>query len=253
MLILYQPIVDVRSRDVVKAEALCRLGTPANPQKPDDFIPYAEQNGLIRNLTDRVMEQALTDWKTLGHSAPPGLSLNLSLKNLEEDDLAERVSAALKRSGFSANMLWFELSESVQTFADRELETMRAVAALGVRFSIDSFGLGLSHVSYSELKRLPGVSELKIDARFVRDMDVAVAHRARVSSVLELARNLGLRVVAKGVERAEVARLLEKMGCSFAQGFYYGEPCEPAQLRELLERPPTHETGEAPRETLSSP
>jgi EAL domain-containing protein (putative c-di-GMP-specific phosphodiesterase class I) len=253
MLILYQPIVDVRTCSVVKAEALCRLGTPTNPQKPDDFIPYAEQNGLIRNLTDRVMEQALSDWKALGRSAPPGLSLNLSLKNLEEHDLPQRVAAALKRAGFSPSMLWFELSESVQSFADRELETMRAVAALGVRFSIDSFGLGLSQVSFSELQRLPGVSELKVDARFVRDMDLDTGHRARVTAVLELARNMGLRVVAKGVERPEVARLLEKLGCSFAQGFYYGEPCEPSHLRELVERPPTPESGEAPRESLSSP
>ncbi|MGP6158567.1 MAG: EAL domain-containing protein, partial [Vulcanimicrobiaceae bacterium] len=227
--------------------------TPANPQKPADFIPYAEQNGLIRNLTNRVLEQALNDWKMLGRSAPPGLSLNLSLRNLEEADLAERVKAALKQAGFAPTLLWFELSESVQSFDDRELATMRAVADLGVRFSIDSFGLGLSQVSYSELKRLPGVSELKIDARFVRDMDTDTAHRARVTSVLELARNMGLRVVAKGVERAEVARLLEKLGCSFAQGFYYGEPCEPAQLRELVERPPSLEPGEAPRETFSSP
>jgi EAL domain-containing protein (putative c-di-GMP-specific phosphodiesterase class I) len=252
MLILYQPIVDVRSHSVVKAEALCRLGTPTNQQKPADFIPYAEENGLIRNLTDRVLEQALADWKVLGRSAPPGLSLNLSTRNLEESDLPERVAAALKRAGFAANMLWFELTENVQTIGETELETMRGVAALGVRFSIDSFGLGLSPVSFSELKRLPGVSELKIDARFVRDMDSDLTHRTRVSSVLELARNMGLRVVAKGVERAEVARLLEKMGCSFAQGFYYGEPCEPALLRELAERPPTLE-GEAPRESLSSP
>ncbi|MFY9779314.1 MAG: EAL domain-containing protein [Candidatus Baltobacteraceae bacterium] len=253
MLILYQPIVDIRSRDVVKVEALCRLGTPANPQNPAEFIPYAEENGLIRGLTDRVLQHALDDWKTLGRLAPPGLSLNLSLKNLEEPDLPERVAAALKRAGFTPSLLWFEIGEDVQSWDDSMLEPMKRLAALGVRFSIDNFGPGLSQVSFSELQRLPGVSELKIDARYVRDMDLDAAHRTRVSSVLQLARGLGMRVVAKGVERAEAARLLEKMGCSFAQGYYYGEPCEPAQLRELIARPPTPETGEAPRESLRSP
>ena len=243
MRILYQPIVDVRSRAVVKAEALCRLGTPTSPQKPDDFIPYAEANGLIRDLTDRLMAQALGDWKAMGQSAPPGLSLNLSVKNLEERDLADRVASSLRRAGLASTLLWFELNEDVQTIAERELATMKAVASLGVRFSVDSFGLGLSQVSFSELKRLPGIAELKIDARFVRDMDEDTTHRARVNAVLELARNMGLRVVAKGVERLEVARLLERIGCSFAQGFYYGEPCEASALRELVERPRPIEAG----------
>jgi EAL domain-containing protein (putative c-di-GMP-specific phosphodiesterase class I) len=236
MLILYQPIVDVRSREIVKAEALCRLGNPANPQKPADFIPYAEKNGLIRDLTDQVLAQALADWRGLGRSAPPGLSVNLSLVNLEESDLPQRVAAALKGAGIAPAAVWFELSEGVRTI-DRpaELATMEEIAALGIRFSVDNFGPGLSQVSHAELELLPGLRELKIDARFVRDMDSDVLHRSRVSSVLELARAMGLRVVAKGVERVEVARLMEKMQCSFAQGFYYGEPCEPAALAEMVE------------------
>ena len=236
MRILYQPIVDVSSGAVVKAEALCRLGTAEHPQEPAEFIPYAEESGLMRGLTDRVVEQALADWKALGRSAPAGLSLNLSLKNLEEPDLAERVSAALRKAGISPTVVWFELGEGVQLRSDRELATMKRVAALGVQFSIDSFGLGLSTFSHYELQRLPQLHELKIDARFVRDMDVDMEHRRRVASVIDLARNMGLSTVAKGVERAEVARLLARMGCSCAQGFYYGEPCEPGVLRELLER-----------------
>lgn len=235
MLILYQPIVDLRSRHVLKAEALCRLGTPNNWQRPDDFVPYAERNGLIRDLTDRVLERALTDWKLLGTSAPAGLSLNLSLSNLVEVDLPARVSAALKRHQTEPSVLWFEISENAQTIDDAaQLQTMEKLAALGVRFSVDSFGLGLSPTSLSELRRLP-VSELKIDQRFVRDMDTEPAHRARVSSVIELARQMRLDVVAKGVERDETARLLERMGCPLGQGYLFGEPVDAPSLARFVE------------------
>jgi diguanylate cyclase len=190
---------------------------------PDEFIPIAERTGSINELTvfvlGRAVEQA-TAWAAEGHRW--SVAVNVAMRNLLDDDFAAIVMENLTRTGCEPGLLTLEITETnVMTDTARTIDVMNRLAEIGVRLSVDDFGTGYSSLSY--LQQLP-VVELKIDQCFVRDMVRDPGADAIVRSVLDLASNLQLSVVAEGVEDRETWERLQRLGCSLAQGYHLARP-----------------------------
>jgi EAL domain-containing protein (putative c-di-GMP-specific phosphodiesterase class I) len=237
MLVNYQPIVSLRTRRVVRAEALCRFPqSPPGLDAPRGFIPHAEKQGLINGLTSWLFETTCAFWRELGPTAPE-LALNLSVHNLLEVDLADRLRACLRKNRLEAGRLWLEFDERVIDLHDAASHDMLGqLKALGVRLSIDGFGPTLSSVSHLQIAALP-ISELKIHPGMVADIDRDPALRARLRAVGEIAAHLHLDLAAKGIERAETADWLARHGFVRAQGFAFGPPVEAEAFAKMFRRP----------------
>ncbi len=234
----YQPQVDLASGRVCGVEALVRWPHPERGLiPPDAFIPLAEQTGLIAPLTEWVLAEAIRqarEWQRAGLLL--GVSVNLSMWNLHDPALPDRVVALLRDHGLSPAWLRLELTESaLMADTDRTMDVLARLATLGVRLAVDDFGSGYSSLAY--LKRLP-VDELKIDKGFVREMAANETDGAIVASTVGLGHALGLRVVAEGIEDRATWELLVGMGCDVAQGYYLSRPLPPdALVRWLREAP----------------
>ena len=214
---------------VVGVEALLRWTHPQlGAIPPGRFIPIAEESGLILRLGDWVLEQACQTQRQLeaaGHGIP--VSLNVSPRQFHQADFVDRVLAALARSGAQARLLVFEVTEGLLLEnLERTIPRMQALAARGIRFSIDDFGTGYSSLAY--LKRLP-LHELKIDRSFIQDTPGDPGDTAIVEMILSMARHLGLKVVAEGVETRAQADFLAAHGCDAMQGYLYARPVSVAQ------------------------
>lgn len=220
----FQPMINVRAASVCCAEALARWHHPQQGNIPPDvFIPLAEQSGLIQALSRWVLNRALEQcarWAHAGHAL--GVSINISAANLRDPQLARDVETALKKWNVPANALTLELTESaIMDDADHALLVLSQLDTMGVRLAIDDFGTGYSSLSY--LKRLP-VDEIKIDKSFVMDMKLNNNDAIIVRSTIDLAHNMGLRVVAEGVENEEALKHLRMLGCDQAQGYFISRP-----------------------------
>jgi len=230
----YQPKVDLASGRIEAVEALIRWRHATyGPLSPDEFVPLAEQSGLIRPLTAYVLAEALAQvarWRDRGLDL--SVSVNLSTRNLHDQRLPGELLDVLARNDLPARHLQLEITESViMDDPDRARLVLDALDRMGIRLSIDDFGTGYSSLAY--LQRLP-VSEIKIDRSFVSDMDQNAANRVIVRSTIELARNLGLRVTAEGVESSRVLELLRTGGCDGAQGYFISRPLPAEQLESLI-------------------
>jgi len=238
LLLHYQPKVDLKSHSVIGAEALVRWRHPRRGMiPPDQFIPLAEKGGLIRPLTRWVLNEALTQCEAWGREGRPlAVAVNLSARDLQDPQLVDHIVWMLESKGVASNMLKLELTESA-VMADpvRAAETLRAIDASGVGVAIDDFGTGYSSLGY--LRRLP-VSELKIDKSFVMGMARVEEDTAIVKSTNELGHNLGLVVVAEGVEDQETLDLLGSFGCDAAQGFFIGRPMTAPDLAVWMKESP---------------
>ncbi len=221
----YQPKLDLRGGVVTSVEALVRWTHPTlGPLSPDVFIPLAESTGLIEQLTHTVLGKALHQcraWQDAGIDL--AVAVNLSARNVNNTALPAQVAAALAESGVAAHQLTLEITESsVMGDPERTVPTLERLAATGVTLSLDDFGTGYSSLSY--LHRLP-VREVKIDKSFVLGLrSDATSHASNVliRSIISLGRSLGLRIVAEGVETAEVMEHLEVLGCDVIQGYFIG-------------------------------
>jgi diguanylate cyclase (GGDEF)-like protein len=231
----YQPKADLRTGRIVGVEALARWEHPElGVLEPAEFVPIAEQTGLVIALTSAVLDAALervAAWRTLGHDL--SIAVNLSARSFLDARLADEIPALLAAHGLEAGCLELEITESMLMHdPQRARETLERLAAIGVGLSVDDFGTGYS--SLAHLKRLP-VDTIKIDKSFVLDMAADEADEAIVRSTIELAHNLGLRVVAEGVESAEAWMRLAALGCDLAQGFHLARPLPAPGLLALLE------------------
>jgi len=219
-----QPKLALDSGRVVGAEALVRWQHPVRGLVPPmQFIPFAEQTGFIRTLTLWVFEEAARHW-TLLHRAGTRitLSVNLSTRDLLDQDLPQKFEALLVKHAVPAEAFCLEITESaIMDDPQRAQTTLDRLSARGFKLSIDDFGTGYSSLAY--LKRLP-VDELKIDKSFVLGMERDEDDRQIVRSTIDLAHNLGLSVVAEGVENAAAWNLLRELNCDEAQGFHMGRP-----------------------------
>jgi diguanylate cyclase (GGDEF)-like protein/PAS domain S-box-containing protein len=233
----YQPVVSVASGRVAGIEALLRW-RPSDGRviPPAEFIPLAEETGLIVPIGRWVLEEAAHEaarWWALRPDDPPMvLAVNLSARQLAHPGLVTEVATAIDAAGADASHLSLEITESVLLDdLDGTLRVLEALRELGVHLVIDDFGTGYSSLEY--LKRLP-VDVLKIDRGFVAGLGRDEQDRAIVRAVIELSHALGLQVVAEGVEEPEQLRDLESFGCDFAQGFLLARPQSPELIDALL-------------------
>jgi len=221
----FQPVVDARAR-MIGAEALVRWRHPQRGMvSPADFIPVAEQTGLIVPLGQWVLRQAcetLRDWAGQSALAHMSLAINISAREFRSAGFVDQVREALADTAIDASRLKLELTESMFLHdADEIAEKMRQIKSLGLSFSLDDFGTGYSSLSY--LKRLP-LDQLKIDQSFVRDVLDDPDDAAIVRTILTLAHSLGLAVVAEGVETRGQRDFLALNGCRQFQGYLFGRP-----------------------------
>ncbi len=218
----YQPKVRLETGETVGLEALMRWEHPERGRlEPADFIPVAERTAIIGPLTLHAIDTALAECAS-GEAERLTVSVNISARNLMDSYFPGAVGAILARRGAAAGRLELEITETaLMANPPRALEVLRRLHAMGVRLSIDDFGVGYTSLTY--LRTLP-ISVLKLDRTFVHAMATEAADAAIVRSTIELARDLGLEVVAEGIESAEVYEKLRALGCGLGQGFYIGRP-----------------------------
>jgi len=231
----YQPLVDPRTGRVSSVEALARWAPGGVPVPPVEFIALAERTGVIAGLTDLVLDLAcgqLGTWaRELGR---PDLQVgvNVSPQQVTDPDFPDRVAAVLRRHGLEGSQLVLEITESGLL---QDLDAARKVAgrlrALGVALSLDDFGVGYS--SLAHLSGLP-LDSLKIDRAFLEGLGRDAARTRFVHALVRLGQDLGLAVVAEGVERVEQLDLLRELGCSLVQGYLLARPSRPEALAGLL-------------------
>jgi EAL domain-containing protein (putative c-di-GMP-specific phosphodiesterase class I) len=244
--------VQLDSGEVISVEALARWQHPLRGRlDPDTFIPLAEESGLIvpigRHLLRRACREAAGWCDAAGLPSQVSVSVNLSARQLHHPELLPDVRAALADSGLSPARLQLEVTENVliddAALAVEHLEELRA---LGVRIALDDFGTGYSSLSY--VRRFP-LDELKIDRSFVDRIAQADGDSALVCTIATLAEQLGLRLVAEGIEREEQVAALQTLHCEFGQGFLFARPLESEALAALLSegsaasRPPREGAG----------
>ncbi len=230
----YQPQYALADGRLSGLEALLRWQPPREAMRyPSQFVPAAEQSGLIVDIGAWVLEAACTqmaEWTAAG-IAPPRLALNVSVHQLRQTDFPKLVRRALERAGVAPDKLEFELTESV--FADEEaLATLRRLASLGVHLSLDDFGTGYSSLGY--LRAHP-VQAIKIDRSFIEDVAHNVTAATLAETMITMAHALGKHVVAEGVETMEQLEFLRARHCDYAQGFYFARPAAAADITALLE------------------
>jgi len=227
----FQPLIDLRTGGVSGFEALARWDhEEGGAISPTEFIPVAEESGLIVQLGRWALDAAartLADWDhKAGSALPINMSVNLSAIQIARDDVAAAVSSALNSSRLPGNRLTLELTESaIVQDPDRATSVLRALQALDVRVAMDDFGTGYTSLAY--LQRLP-IDLLKIDRSFVSDMLGNGDSTAIVRAILSVASALGMETTAEGIDTPELAGALTAMGCTFGQGFHYARPLDAA-------------------------
>lgn len=230
----YQPIVSTANARPVGMESLIRWFHPElGTVSPGEFIPIAEETGLIVPIGRWVLEEACRQnkqWQQDGFT-PIVISVNISSRQFYDPLFAESVVSLLHRTGLEPQWLELEITEGVMMDIHTALPILRGLQSLGINLSIDDFGTGYSSLKY--LKELP-VGKLKIDQSFIKHIDSNVVHNAIVSSVLSMSYQLGLEVVAEGVERVEELNALRANGCTFAQGYLFSHPVPAEAAGRLL-------------------
>jgi diguanylate cyclase (GGDEF)-like protein/PAS domain S-box-containing protein len=236
-LVHYQPQIAVDTNQIVGVEALLRWQPPGRAMVlPADFIPVAEETGLIGMLGQWVLEQACRQqaaWTRAG-LRPVRVAVNLSARQFRSEQLVQGVAGALAASGCPADCLELELTESVlMENPEAATAVMQQLSEMGVQLSIDDFGSGYSSLAY--LKRFP-INALKIDRAFVRDIPADADDAAIATAVIALAHSMKLTVVAEGVETAAQLEFMRERRCDLVQGYYFSRPVPPDQLAALLTR-----------------
>jgi len=236
--LLYQPIVSAESGDVVAFEALLRWQHPERGLvRPAEFIPIAEQSGLIVPIGTWVLQEACRQAKrwSLDSEGPASyVSVNLSARQFAQPDLVETVREALDQAAIRPSRLGLEVTESVlMEEADSPIETLTALRRLGVHLLLDDFGTGYSSLSY--LRSFP-IDVIKVDQSFVQGVGGEQGDEAILAAVVGLAKALGLTVVAEGVETEDQLSRIRALGCQLAQGYHFSEARPPDQLGDLLRR-----------------
>lgn len=233
----YQPKIDLRTSEIIGAEALVRWRHPQiGLVHPIEFIPLAEETGLILPLGEWVFAEACRQqiaWQAEG-MPPLKIAINMSARQFRQEDLSERIAAIFANTGAQPGDFILELTESmVMQDVGSTLITLRALKNLGVSISLDDFGTGYSSLSY--LRRFP-IDELKIDKSFINDIHENPDDAAIASAIIAMAISLGLRVVAEGVEKKEQIEMLVAMGCTQVQGYYYGRPMDAESFKERYQK-----------------
>ncbi|OOZ38943.1 hypothetical protein BOW53_13640 [Solemya pervernicosa gill symbiont] len=237
----FQPQVDVDGTTITGAEALLRWNHPLHGFiQPDKIVELAEYVGIIHQLSFWVLDNAIaqcSQWHQQGISI--SIAVNLSVQDLANPSLCDQIGQLLDRHQLPSEQLTLEITESgMMENPARSIEVLKVLSSMGINLSIDDFGTGFSSLAY--LKQLP-VNELKIDKSFVLDMDSDESDAVIVQSTINLGHNLGLRVIAEGVEHAGLLKMVRSFGCDQAQGYLFGKPQDSVQFTDWLTRSAQHE------------
>ncbi|HEY5263678.1 MAG TPA: EAL domain-containing protein [Steroidobacteraceae bacterium] len=244
----YQPFVNLLTRKIVGLEALMRWRHPVHGMIPaDQFIPVAEETGLIVPMGNFVLHrtlQTMSAWRNAGVPLVP-ISLNVAPAQLQRGELQSTIATLLKTHGLRPEMLQLEMTEravfdSHTPAGENRQDTMARLRDLGIKIAIDDFGTGYSSLSYLKNWR---VDALKIDRSFVRDLVTDSSDLAIVSAIIAIARHLHIQVIAEGIEGYQQAEILRRLGCTIGQGFLFARPMPADECRELL-----GDSAEAPKE-----
>ena len=233
--VYYQPVLDINTRKIVGMEALVRWHHPElGLVQPAEFIPLAEDTGMIVPIGEWVLRTACAQnksWQAAGF-APLSLAVNLSVRQFQQQNLSEVIARILQETGLNAHDLELELTESsIMKNAESAVRTLGELKAMGVKIAIDDFGTGYSSLGY--LKRLP-IDTLKIDRSFVCDVTTDPDDAALVMAIITLAHNLRLKVIAEGVDSEEQLRFLHLLRCDEWQGYLFSKPLPVEAFEELL-------------------
>lgn len=233
----YQPLIDLESGNLYGSEALIRWNHPKlGLISPGEFIPLAEETGLIEEIGSWVLRTACKQnmrWQTLGYDSL-SISVNVSAYQFQQPGFLDEVKKALELSGMEPQYLTLELTESTMLRnVEYSIQVMQALQALGVKVSIDDFGTGYSSLSY--LKDLP-INTLKIDRSFINNLRLNTSDIAIVKAIITMGHGLAVKVVAEGVETKEQIELLKELKCHYAQGFYIHKPLMTTEFEEGLSK-----------------
>jgi EAL domain-containing protein (putative c-di-GMP-specific phosphodiesterase class I) len=234
--VYFQPLVNTRTRKISGYETLLRWNRPGHGLvAPTTFIKCAEETGIIVPLGEWVIRKAIEEaaqWRD-----DVSVAINLSPAQMENPSLLATVVTALAHSQLDPSRLEIEITESVLMHeTEHNIRTLHALRELGVKIALDDFGTGFSSLSY--LRSFP-FDKIKIDQRFVHDIDQSLENQAIVRAIISLARDLGMRVTAEGVENEQQATILAGLGCTEVQGFLYSRPLPSSELakKDPAERP----------------
>nr|WP_242040621.1 bifunctional diguanylate cyclase/phosphodiesterase [Coleofasciculus sp. FACHB-1120] len=236
MVVYYQPLIDLRTRQITAMEALVRWQHPTlGLVSPAKFIPIAEANGSIVQIGEWVLQTACAQtraWQLAGFP-PIRISVNLSARQFEQPNLVEVVSQTLQETGLEASYLELEVTESLlMGDVQRSVNTLEQLRDLGILLALDDFGTGYSSLNY--LKRFP-VTMLKIDRSFVQDVTSNPDSAAVTDAIIALAKSLRLNITAEGIETQEQLDYLQRRGCEEGQGFYFSRPVPADAIAQMLQ------------------
>jgi len=232
----FQPQVKILTQDICGVEALARWFHPVRGAiSPMEFIPVAEETGLIKPLGEWVLREAcrqLRAWNDLGF-APIRMSINVSAIQFHDPDFMKTLKSALHDTAVDPNHIELELTESVLMHnVDSVLTILNEIRALGVGLAIDDFGTGFSSLNYL---RLFPINRLKIDQSFIRDIENTPANESITRAIIALAASLSLDIVAEGIENLSEKSILESLGCTEGQGYFYAKPLPATDMSQWLE------------------
>lgn len=238
LFLVYQPIIDANTGQVVSTEALLRWNRHGNLISPAVFIPIAERQGLITDIGFWVFEQACIEQvrrsRQLAGRKSPSMSVNLSARQLDATNLVDNFKEIIQRTGVNPDDIILELTETaLMSDIDNNLQVLKDLEKLKLKFAVDDFGTGYS--SLSQLMRMP-VQTLKVDREFVDGIDSNHEHRTIAEAIIRMAHALGLAVTAEGVETESQFSTLKQFGCNFVQGFLFYKPVPGDDVSELLAR-----------------
>ena len=235
LVLLYQPQLNISNSRVIGAEALIRWNRDGQGfVSPADFIPLAEETGLIIPIGEWVLRTACLQAQALHQQgfADFIMAVNISAKQFQHPGFIKLVAQVLQETGLTATRLELEITESIAMYdAEKNIATMNELRDLGIQLSIDDFGTGYSSLSY--LKRFP-INKLKVDQSFIRNMDSEPNNASITKTVILLGRGLNLTIIAEGVETKEELALLQQYGCDEVQGYLFSRPISSDKLEQFL-------------------
>ncbi|MBB6452309.1 diguanylate cyclase (GGDEF)-like protein/PAS domain S-box-containing protein [Salirhabdus euzebyi] len=232
--LVYQPQYQLRTKNMTGAEALLRWKHPEwGPISPAEFIPIAEETGLIVSIGEWVIEEALIQlrsWLDQGHF-PMRMSINISVRQIREQNIYRFIKKLLQKYNIPAKLICLEITETVLQKRDEAVPVLQKLHSLGICISIDDFGTGFSSLSY--LKHFP-LDVLKVDKSFVDDISNGQKDYPIIQSIIDLGKNLNLQVIAEGIETEDQLLLLEKMDCDIGQGYYLNKPLSSDDFKIIM-------------------
>jgi EAL domain-containing protein (putative c-di-GMP-specific phosphodiesterase class I) len=233
----FQPKVHLKTGEMTSMETLARWNHPLlGIVPPNDFIPIAEETGLVTDIGGFMLKEACRinkQWANTGYP-PLRVAVNLSARQFQRGNIVAEVQKALEETSLAPEYLELEITESmVMQDVEQAIKTLQALHDMGIVLSVDDFGTGYSSLGY--LKRFP-LDALKIDVIFIRDMVTSEEDQEIVAAIISMAHNLKLKVIAEGVETAAHIEFLEELGCDEIQGFYYSKPLPSKDFEELMRK-----------------